>query len=216
MHVEAHLACGWLIANVSRLPSRRDRLLITLSAVAADADGLSYLFGTSAYADWHHVGGHNIFAAGLVVVLASVLTAQAKWWVMGLLALAGFASHWLGDYFLSGWALETFWPVSRSEVMFRPRIGLDHPINIALSYASLVFMAGSAWLFGRTPLEFVWPKLDALLVSMTRRRDKACAACGGKTNQVCAGCGQPVCLRHARVSTRMVVRCSACQASSLS
>lgn len=212
MHVEAHLACGWLIANASGLQSRRDRFLITLSAVVADADGLTYLFSVPAYATWHHVGGHNIFAAGLVVLLAAALASRARWWAMGLLALLGFASHWLGDYFLSGWPLQTFWPISDSEVMFRPRIGLDHPINITLSYAAILFMAGSAWLFGRTPLDFIWPKLDALLVSMTRKRSQRCGACGRKTNQRCVECGQGVCFRHAKISSGMVVRCSACPA----
>lgn len=210
MHVEAHLACGWLIANASGLQSRRDRVLITLSAVAADADGLTYFFGVPAYATWHHVGGHNIFAAALVVLLAAALAARARWWVMALLALLGFATHWVGDYFLSGWALQTFWPVSDSEVMFRPRIGLDHPINIALSYASILFMAASAWIFGRTPLEFIWPRLDALLVSMTRRRSHHCRVCGHKTNQLCAECRQGVCFKHARISAGLIVRCGHC------
>ena len=127
-----------------------------------------------------------------------------------LFAALGFASHWIGDYYLSGWPLMTFWPFSRAEQMHRPRIGLDSPINAAFSYKSLAFFVISTWWWRRTIFEPVWPAMDRLLVGLTAPRTLQCAACDRKTGQRCSGCGEPVCLKHGRVTRRFAIQCERC------
>jgi membrane-bound metal-dependent hydrolase YbcI (DUF457 family) len=210
VHIESHAACGWLLANLWPGASCRQRLTITLSAVISDADGLGYLVSADLYARWHHTIGHNVFAAALVSVAAVALAGRPKWgWVLCLTQL-GFWSHLVGDYFFAGWGVPLFWPISHEEVMYRPRMGLDHPINLALSYGAFVYFAVSLWLHRRTPLALVWPVLDRLLVRVFRKAYLSCHLCGRRTSVQCDTCGKPVCLRHAQVTRQMKIRCRAC------
>lgn len=210
MQLESHLAVGWLLANLAPGGGRRFRALVTFSALAPDLDGVSYLLGQDAYAHSHHIYGHNVFAGAVFTILCTALASRGSRRWMLLSATIGFASHWAGDYFLSGWPLMSFWPVSRTEVMFRPRIGLDHPINHVLSFASLIFLAASTWWWRRTVFESVWPAMDKLLSGLTLPRDKRCATCMARTAQTCDTCGAAVCLKHARVTRRLTVQCAEC------
>jgi membrane-bound metal-dependent hydrolase YbcI (DUF457 family) len=213
VHIESHVACGWLLANLWPSASWRQRLAITLSAVISDADGLGYLVSADLYVRWHHTIGHNVFAAVLVSGAAVALAGKPKWgWVL-LLTQLGFWSHLVGDYFFAGWGVPLFWPISREEVMYRPRMGLDHPINLVLSYGAFVYFAASLWLHGRTPLALVRPALDRLLVRVFRKANLSCHICGRGTSVQCDGCGKAVCLRHAQITRRMQIRCRACAAA---
>jgi hypothetical protein len=212
MQLESHLAVGWLMGNLVGGADRRFRGLVAFSALAPDLDGVPYLFGPDAYSASHHVYGHNVFF-GLLVMVACTLLVPRGWRAkMALLSALGFASHWVGDYYFSGWPLMTWWPLSRDEVMHRPRIGLDHPINHALSYASLTFFVVSTFFWKRTIFEPVWPAMDRLLVGLTRPRTLRCATCQRRTAQQCARCGVAVCLRHGRITRRWLVSCAACSA----
>jgi len=115
MQVECHIAVGWLMGNLVPGADRRFRALITFSAVAPDLDALSYVFGPTAYNNCHHCYGHNIFAGALFTILCTILARPGWRWITALFAALGFASHWLGDYFFSGWPLKTFWPISNVE-----------------------------------------------------------------------------------------------------
>jgi membrane-bound metal-dependent hydrolase YbcI (DUF457 family) len=211
MHLESHVACGWLLANLWPGATKRQRFLITLSAAISDADGLTYLVSGDLYAHWHHTVGHNIFAAIAMTTAALLLTRGRQWLPMLLLTQIGFWSHMIGDYFFSGWGVAIFWPLSHNEVMYRPRIGLDHPINIALCYAAYIYCAASIWIHRRTILEFFWPSMDALLIRMFGRRTATCHICSRRTGVLCDTCGKPVCLRHAQITTSLTIRCTACR-----
>jgi hypothetical protein len=210
VQLESHLAIGWLMGNLVPGADRRFRGLVVFSALAPDLDGISYLFGPNAYSHCHHVLGHNIFAGVLFTVICTVLARPGWRRLTMVFAILGFASHWVGDYYFSGWPLMTFWPVSRAEQMYRPRIGLDSPINHVFSYASLVFFVVSTWWWRRTILEPVWPAMDRLLVGLTLPRTLKCATCGRATGQRCCVCGEAVCLRHGRVTRALEVCCGRC------
>lgn len=211
MQLETHLAVGWLMGNLVQGADRRFRGLVAFSALAPDLDGVSYLLGPDMYSRCHHVLGHNIFA-GVLFTLVCTLLARPGWrWMTMCFAVLGFASHWVGDYFFSGWPLMTFWPVSRIEQMHRPRIGLDAPINQVFSYSSLVFFIVSTWWWRRTIFEPVWPAMDRLLVGLTTPRTLRCATCGRATGQRCGTCDKPVCLKHGRVTRKLAVCCESCE-----
>jgi membrane-bound metal-dependent hydrolase YbcI (DUF457 family) len=198
MHLETHLAIGWALGNIFPQFSRRQRLLVSLAAIFPDADGLSYFAGEMAYSNWHHTIGHNVFASGVVLLMASLLTEWHRILVIFAAQLA-FWSHLAGDYFMSGWTVEFLWPISRDGWMFRPAIRLDHPANIILSYASWVFMAASWWIWRRTPLEFIWPKFDALVARAVH-----------PSTLTCDVCNQPMTLKRGRVLKGLRLVCLEC------
>lgn len=184
--------------------------MITLAAVMSDADGLSYLAGAAVYADWHHTLGHTFVTGAALAVLAGLIVRGRRWGGVGLLVFVAFTSHLVGDYFFSAWSLPLFSPFSDSTFVFRPPIRLDHPINIALSYAGFAAMAASIWFWKRTPLEFLWPRLDKLLAQIASPKLLTCQQCSRSTAVACNTCGQGVCLRHARMTPRAAVRCRSC------
>lgn len=198
MHLETHLAIGWALSNVFPQFSRRQRLLVSLAALLPDADGLSYLVGETAYSNWHHTVGHNVFASAAALLLASLLAGRRRMLVI-LATQIAFWSHLAGDYFMSGWPVEFLWPVSREGWMFRPAIRLDHPANIALAYASWALLAGSWWIWRRTPLEFLWPKLDALVARGLHPATLKCDVCG-----------QPMSLKRGKIVKGLRLACQDC------
>jgi membrane-bound metal-dependent hydrolase YbcI (DUF457 family) len=198
MHLETHLAIGWALANLFPGLSRRQRLLVTLAGALPDADGLSYLAGEMAYSNWHHTVGHNVFTSGVVLLFAAILAGRKRLVIILATQLA-FWCHLAGDYLASGWAVELLWPLRREGWMFHPRIGLDHPVNVILSYASWAFMAASWWIWRRTPLEFAWPKLDALVARAVHPATLRCDLCG-----------EPMALRRGRVLKGLRLACQDC------
>ena len=180
VNLEVHIAAGWLLGNLWPGAGRRERLLALAAASLSDLDGLSYLAGRFAYVNWHHTIGHGVLTMAPLVLLASLVARKGRMLSTALLIELAFLTHLLGDYFFSGWGLQLLWPISHHEVMFRPRIGLDHPVNIALSYLSFLLMAGSLWIWGRSPLEFIRPGADSLLARAVRPRRLRCDECGQK------------------------------------
>lgn len=213
MNTEAHLAAGWILGHLGGEETRRFRVIVTLAAVAPDADAVSYVFGRVAYGHVHHALGHNVFFGVLTGVLAAWLFRDRGWRGLAKLALfsqLAFYSHYFGDYFLTKFPLVFFWPVSDREFMSGYRFGLDHPINQTLSYLSLVLFVMMAVAWKRSPLEIVSPKLDRLVVNLFRAKPLVCHVCGGKANERCDACARPCCLKHGRITRRLDVRCGDC------
>src|SRR5512133_3668578 len=127
MNTEAHLAVGWLLAQFGG-EGRRYRGWVVLSALAPDLDVVTYLLGADTYARWHHVLGHNIFFSLAFSLLATLACRRGRM-QMFLMTQLGFYSHYFGDYFLTNFSLQFFWPLSDAEFLFSRKIGLDHPIN---------------------------------------------------------------------------------------
>lgn len=209
MNTEVHLAVGWLLANLAAPEDRRARALVTLSALAPDVDALSFFFGPAAYSEYHHTVGHNIFFSLAFSALAIWLSRSHRLRIL-LLTQIGFYTHYFGDYFLTRFELVYFWPISNRPFIYSYGIGLDHPINLGLGYASFVGFVLMAMWFKRTPIEMVSIELDRRIVNLFRRKPLACHVCGGKANEMCVDCGQPTCVRHGRVTKRFAVRCSEC------
>jgi membrane-bound metal-dependent hydrolase YbcI (DUF457 family) len=209
MNFEAHLAAGWALAHMGGVETRRFRAWITFAAVAPDLDVISYLWGERAYATCHHALGHNVFFSWLVTTLA-VWALRDRPWKALLFSQLAYYSHYFGDYFFTRFPLEFFWPVSHRGFIYSYRIGLDHPINLFLSYASFVVIVAMAIWFKRTPMELLSPQLDKRIVNLFRGRDLVCHVCGHGANENCVLCGQPVCRRHGRIGRRFRVTCSAC------
>ncbi len=209
MNLEAHIAAGWLLGNLWPNAGRRERLLALAAASVSDLDGLSYLAGQSAYVNWHHTVGHNVYSMAPLLLAAVLAARKGRMLSTILLTELAFLTHLLGDYFFSGWGLQLLWPISHHEVMFRPRIGLDHPVNIALSYLSFALMAASLWIWGRSPLEFIWPRADSLLVRALHLRRLHCDECGRKLHlrrAVLAANYRIICRECASKAKRMTVK----------
>jgi membrane-bound metal-dependent hydrolase YbcI (DUF457 family) len=210
MNLEAHLAAGWILAHCGGPSTRRFRAAVTFAAIAPDLDVLSYLGGARTYSTLHHALGHNIFF-GLLVSLASLaFFTRADWWKVFLFTQLAFASHYYGDYFFTRFPLEPWWPFSTKGYIHSYRIGLDHPINLFLSYFSFVVFIVLGVLFKRTPIELISPELDRRIVNLFRRRTMACHICERGANEMCSVCGNPVCMKHGRIARGFRVRCARC------
>jgi len=72
MTVFEHAMVGWTLAVAVGAQRRHGWQIAGMAAVAAalpDADGLSILWGTAAFAEVHRVWGHNFLVAGVIGVL---------------------------------------------------------------------------------------------------------------------------------------------------
>jgi len=215
MHLEAHAGVGWLIGCGAPQADRGLRNWCLAAAVAPDLDAVSYVFGPQVYGRWHHVLGHNVFVGVALMALA--------WWhqrargarratlVSGLAALC-FATHLLGDAKLSAYAIKLFWPFSDAEYEFTPNLGLVSPINTWLVYASFVSVVLLALWRRVTPLDVFSPRLDRIIINALSPARLHCHVCSKPSNHVCDACGEPTCLRHARVEPGFALRCSSCAA----
>lgn len=177
MNLESHFACGWLLGNLTPGLRRSHRLLLAISALAPDVDGLSYLAGPDAYVRWHHTLGHNVFFPVPFLITAALIAPPGRRILLTAITLAAFATHLVGDYFLSGWEIPLLWPFPGPSLIFLPKMGLDHPLNIVLSYLSIALCAGSLWIWNRSPLELAWPSRDALLARLAHRSGRYCDRC---------------------------------------
>ena len=78
----AHLMISWL-STVETLKQRRERMLVTLTGVAPDLDGLGIIAdkisGTSNfYFEYHHYLGHSVFSAFALASIASLFATSQK------------------------------------------------------------------------------------------------------------------------------------------
>lgn len=169
MHPTTHLMVSWVAGH--RLSDRRDRRLVTWAGVAPDLDGLSLLGGVEAYGTWHHVLGHGIVAALLVVGVAAAW-ARDRWRVAAL-AVVTFHLHLLCDFVGSGvsWGIVYWYPFSDEEYLSPIRWDLNSWQNVAVT-ATVLFLAG--WIAlrdGRTFAEAFLPvRWDIQIVDALRRR----------------------------------------------
>ena len=117
MNPVTHLLAGWLVSNTAPL-SRRDRALVTLSALAPDLDGLGIVadfiaHGTEGPLYWwwrlHHTVGHNL-GFGLVVT-GAVYCLAVRRPITACLALVSFHTHLLGDILGSRGPGPHQWPI---------------------------------------------------------------------------------------------------------
>jgi inner membrane protein len=165
-----HAELSWLGAQ--GLPTRRDRVLVTLGGVLPDLDGLSLVAGEDLYAKWHHVLTHG-FASALVISGLLALFATRRLAVFAL-ALAAFHLHLLCDLLGSGpgWPLYYFWPFSRLEWSWDGQWDLASWQNSLIGLAATLAVLACAVPFNRTAVELFSLEADAKVVDAIRRRFK--------------------------------------------
>jgi len=160
-----HVLAGWCAGNVLQLTAK-ERALCIAASVLPDLDGLSLLGGVDSYQAYHHVLCHNLtfgLAATLGVVCLCRCSLKAS--VMFLLL---FHLHLLMDILGSGpgWGIAYFWAWS-SRVF-----SSSHAWSFTGWQNQVTLLLFAGWTVGiavrcrRTPLEFVAPRLDALVLRM--------------------------------------------------
>ena len=176
-----HGLVSWLTAETVPL-SKRDRGWVALAGLLPDLDGAGILVdfatGTSPsaglYAAHHHVLGHNIFV-GAALALGAGLWAQRRV-ACAVLAFLSFHLHLLGDLVGSAgpgrslWTLSYLHPLSSRPFVWEGQWELNAWPNLAITALSIVVVGFVAVRRGRTPLEWIWPRGDARLVSALRSR----------------------------------------------
>jgi hypothetical protein len=163
-----HGELSWLVSQP--LASKRDRGLVTLAGLVPDIDGLSLLGGVDAYATYHHLLTHGLVAAA-VTALGCAALARDKLRTAGL-ALVSFHLHVVCDLAGSGpgWPVLYFWPMSRHEWMWAWQWDLASWQNSVIGMLATLACLAAALVVGRTPLELVSERADAVVTGTIRRR----------------------------------------------
>ncbi|MGX9726400.1 MAG: metal-dependent hydrolase [Candidatus Electronema sp. VV] len=180
----SHFLLSWLTANTVQL-DRRERLLITCSGIAPDADGLGiiadFLTKNSSrplqwWGEYHHLLGHNA-AFGLLLAVLTFVCARRRKAAAALLSLAAFHLHLLCDLVGSRgpdgfqWPLPYLWPFSDAwQWVWDGQWALNAWPNLLITTATLAAVLYLAWKIGRSPLELVSLRADGQLVAALRAR----------------------------------------------
>jgi hypothetical protein len=180
----SHVLLSWLTANTVQL-DRRERLLITLSGIAPDVDGLGIIAdwltrNSSSPLQWwgkyHHLLGHNITFAALLAAAVFLLAGKRKTAVI-FLSLASFHLHLLCDLLGSRgpdgyqWPTPYFWPFSNSwQWTWDGQWALNAWPNLLITAAAMAAVLHLAWKTGRSPLELVSLRADQRLAAALRAR----------------------------------------------
>lgn len=167
MNPIVHAEIGWLLSQP--LPTRRERLLVTLAAVVPDVDGLTILAGEDLYLEWHHRVAHGWLAAIAVPVVTAALTRSPR---ATLLALVAFHSHIAADLVGSGpgWPIWYGWPLSDAEWLPSWQWDLASWQNTVIGLAVTLACLGAALVVARTPVELVSLRADRRVVETLRAR----------------------------------------------
>jgi inner membrane protein len=182
-----HFLSGWVLANSVSL-SRRDRALVTLSAVVPDVDGLGIVVealtrNSSHPLPWfslYHHSLHNLAFAVVIALLACAL-AEEKW-KTALLSFAGFHLHLLEDLLGSRGPDGDQWPIpylapfsSALSLSWRGQWYLNAWPNFLITLALLAVTLYLAWARGYSPVEMVSERADREFVAALRRRFRVSA-----------------------------------------
>jgi inner membrane protein len=178
-----HFIVSWLVANAEPL-DRRSRILITLSGLLPDLDGLGYLVdrlarlagrATSYYEEYHHQLGHNLWFS-LVLAFACARACRRRRTVF-LLSLAACHLHLLGDLLGSRGPDGYQWPIPYFHPFF-PGLMLSWSgqwelsgwQNSAIGVAAFVAALVLARYRGVTFFELVSLRFEAAVRETGRRR----------------------------------------------
>lgn len=180
-----HFLIGWCIAGAVPGLQRRERSLITFSAVAADLDGLGMLVELPTrngahpvlwWTDYHHVLTHNV-AAALVMAAIAFVVARHRRALTSFLALVGFHTHILGDVIGARgpdgyqWPIPYFLPFSATpELQWSGQWALNAWQNFAITGVAMMITLIIALRCGRTPVEIFSEGADRKVVATLRRR----------------------------------------------
>ncbi len=184
MNPVTHFFIGWLTANTAQI-ERRERMLITVAGVAPDADGLVVLGdilagkGTEQLELWstyHHVLGHNIGFAALVVATAFLLARKRKA-ITAFLAGISFHLHLLGDLIGSRgpdghqWPMPYLLPFSNAwQWIWQGQWVLNSWQNLLITVSVMGTSFYLAWKTGYSPLEMISAKANRGFIATLHNR----------------------------------------------
>lgn len=146
-------------------------MLIAWAGVVPDLDALTALASIEAYARWHHVLTHGLFAAIAFSALAAAL-ARARTTVFAL-AFAAFHLHLLCDFLGSGreWGITYLYPLSVHETFSPIGWPLASWQNLAITAVALLACVYTSQRYGRSFLEACLPRsVDAAVGEALRTR----------------------------------------------
>lgn len=163
MHMQTHILSGWIAGNCFKL-NARERFMCMVAAGIADIDGVSYVFGSEAFDDYHHLLGHNLL---LCLIVASVITFLSRSRIkMFILSVFLFHLHLLMDFFGSGhcWKIFYWWPFSSRGYYTDHCWNFYSWQNIACGIIVIALTVLIIYWRRRTFLEYVMPELDRKIV----------------------------------------------------
>ncbi|MCP4626675.1 MAG: metal-dependent hydrolase [bacterium] len=183
MNPASHFLISWTVANTAEI-SRRDRVLVTLTGVVPDFDGVGIIAellteNTATpliwYSKYHHILGHNLLFS-LFLTIGVFLLSVGRW-ISAALAFLAFHLHLLGDLVGSRgpdgyqWPIPYLYPFSAKWTLAWPgQWELNAWPNILITTLVLGITLYLAWKRGRSPLEMVSLKADAAFVTGLRKR----------------------------------------------
>lgn len=179
-----HLFIGWLTANTAQV-NRRERIIITLAGIAPDMDGLVIVGDFLAkknteqlelWSTYHHVLGHNMGFA-ILVLLTAYLLARGRKIITAFLAGISFHLHLLGDLIGSRGPDGYQWPIPYLEPFsgiwqwaWQGQWVLNSWQNFLVTVLALGIIFYLAWKRGYSPLEIISSKADRSFIVTLRKR----------------------------------------------
>jgi inner membrane protein len=161
-----HGMIGWIISQP--LEKRKDRILVTASALLPDFDGAGAIISIDYYSKYHHIFGHNVFF-GLILVLISLKYGVHKF-KTAVLVFVSFNSHILGDLLGSGagWGIPYFWPLDNTWYEFSGNLQweLDGWQNVVATMICLILIIVSGLSKQRTIVEVISVSADKKVVAI--------------------------------------------------
>jgi inner membrane protein len=179
-----HFLTGWAIANITPSLTKRERATVTWAGVIPDIDGLGIIAETLTrnsnhplnwWSDYHHVLGHNLGFALVVLAVAMIFARQKM--KTALLVLLSFHLHLLAD--LVGargpdgdqWPIPYLLPFSKQWQLTWPgQWALNAWPNLVVTAGLIVIAVALARWRGFSPLEMVSLKADSGFVGALRAR----------------------------------------------
>jgi len=175
VHPQTHALASWLLAEAGPAAlTRRDRTLVLAAGLAPDLDALSLLGGVHAYQKWHHLVFHNVAGAAIIAIVCVAL-AWSRLPVL-VLSLVSFHLHLLFDLLGSGgpdgsvWSIPYLVPFSSREFFWRGQWPLGSWQNVTVTALLVLASWGVAVRSGRTIVESLSPRADAVVVEILKRR----------------------------------------------
>jgi len=178
-----HALISWLVANIPKNSSRRDRALVTAAGVAPDLDGLGAIAELATqnsqspllwFTEYHHALHTALFG----VLLAALAFAVARRrWATAVLALAAFHLHLLCD--VAGgrgpdgypWPIPYLAPFSQAwQLQWEGQWALNAWPNFAITGAALLLTFFLAWDRGYSPVGLFSERADRAFVETLRKR----------------------------------------------
>ena len=183
MNPASHFLISWTVANTAEI-SRRDRVLVTLTGVVPDFDGVGIIAellteNTATpliwYSKYHHVLGHNLLFSLILVI--GVFLLSVRRWMSATLAFLAINLHLLGDLVGSRgpdgyqWPIPYLYPFSAKWTLaWSGQWELNAWPNILITAFALGITLFLTWKRGRSPLEIVSLRADAAFVTGLRKR----------------------------------------------